>query len=109
MVKEVGYHLNKTCKASVSSQEKLLYLTIGHYDYCNSSHFLLDSKVKTGFVANLRLLREHFHLCFQMLTSSLAHLSFFLQSSFHTTQFRPLFLVIFLYFTNYYEQPKIHF
>lgn len=54
----------------------------------------LTQKVKTGFVANLRLLREHFHLCFQMLTSSLA-VSPFCNPASLSPQFRPLFLVIF--------------
>ena len=54
----------------------------------------LTQKVKTGFVANLRLSREHFHLCFQLLTSPRA-VSPFCNPTSLPPQFPPLFLVMF--------------
>lgn len=55
----------------------------------------LTQKVKkTGFVANLWLLRELFHLCFQMLTSPLT-VSPFSNPISLSPQFPPLCLVIF--------------
>ena len=54
----------------------------------------LNQKVKTGCVANIRPSREHFHLCFKMLTSPLA-VSPFCNPTFLPPQFPPLFLVMF--------------
>ena len=54
----------------------------------------LTQKVKTGFVANRWLLRELFHLCFQMLPSPLT-VSPFSNPISLSPQFPPLFLVIF--------------